>query len=63
MKNNLKTIKLNALFKKQESEELRNKWKLLTEEDPIEKELALSKYINSKNEYLDLIQQIQDFKE
>jgi hypothetical protein len=63
MKNNLKTIKLNALLKKQESDELRNKWKLLTEEDPIEKELALSKYISSKNEYLDLIQQIQYFKE
>ena len=63
MENDLKKIKLDALYQKQESDELRNKWKLLTEEDPIEKELALSKYISSKNEYLDLIQQIQDFKE
>ena len=61
MNNNLKKIKLNALVKKQEYEEYRAKWKETPDEDPIEKELALSRYIESKSEYYDLIQQIKEW--
>ena len=61
MNNNLKKIKLNALVKKQEYEEYRAKWKDIPEEDPMEKYLALRKYVQSKNEYLDLIEQIEKY--
>ena len=40
-------------------EEHRKKWKETPEDDPIEKELALSRYIELKFEYYDLIQQIK----
>ena len=55
----LKKIKLNALIKKIAYEEHRKKWKETPEDDPIEKELALSRYIELKFEYYDLIQQIK----
>ena len=61
MNNDLKKIKLNALVKKQEYEEYRAKWKEIPEEDPMEKYLALRKYVQSKNEYLDLIEQIEKY--
>tara|TARA_E500000305_G_C3816014_1_gene140666 strand:- start:114 stop:302 length:189 start_codon:yes stop_codon:yes gene_type:complete len=61
MNHNLKKIKLNALVKKQEYEEYRAKWKDIPEEDPMEKYLALRKYVQSKNEYLDLIEQIEKY--
>ncbi len=61
MNNDLKKIKLNALVKKQEYEEYRAKWKDIPEEDPMEKYLALRKYVQSKNEYLDLIEQIEKY--
>jgi len=59
MNNDLKKIKLNALIKKIAYEEHRKKWKETPEDDPIEKELALSRYIELKFEYYDLIQQIK----
>tara|TARA_X000001382_G_scaffold123312_1_gene106970 strand:- start:2566 stop:2754 length:189 start_codon:yes stop_codon:yes gene_type:complete len=59
MNNDLKKIKLNALLKKAAYEEHRKKWKETPEDDPIEKELALSRYIELKSEYYDLIQQIK----
>ena len=61
MNNDLKKIKLNALVKKQEYEEYRTKWKDTPEEDPMEKYLALRKYVQSKNEYFDLIEQIEKY--
>jgi hypothetical protein len=57
----LKKIKLNALIKKIAYEEHRKKWKETPDEDPIEKELALSRYIELKSEYYDLIQQIKEW--
>ena len=57
----LKKIKLNALIKKIAYEEHRKKWKETPEDDPIEKELALSRYIELKSEYYDLIQQIKEW--
>jgi len=60
MENDLKKIKLDALYQKQESDELRNKWQNFTDEDPIEKDLALSKYIKSKTKYLKLLAQIKE---
>jgi len=59
MNNDLKKIKLNALIKKAAYEEQRKKWVNTPDGDPIEKELALSKYIELKSEYYDLIQQIK----
>ena len=55
----LKKIKLNALIKKIAYEEHRKKWKETPDEDPIEKELALSRYVESKMQYYDLIEQIK----
>tara|TARA_R100000278_G_scaffold106211_1_gene82761 strand:- start:642 stop:833 length:192 start_codon:yes stop_codon:yes gene_type:complete len=60
MENDLKKIKLNALYQKQESDELRKKWQNFTDEDPIEKDLTLSKYIKSKTKYLKLLAQIKE---
>ena len=57
----IKKIKLNALIKKIAYEEHRKKWKETPDEDPIEKELALSRYIELKSEYYDLIQQIKNY--
>ena len=61
MNNDLKKIKLNALIKKIAYEAHRKKWKETPEDDPIEKELALSRYIELKFEYYDLIQQIKEW--
>ena len=63
MNNDLKfkKIKLNALIKKIAYEEHRKKWKETPEEDPIEKELALSRYVESKMQYYDLIEQIKNY--
>ena len=61
MNNDLKKIKLNALLKKAAYEEHRKKWKETPEDDPIEKELALSRYIELKCQYYDLIQQIKEW--
>jgi len=61
MNNDLKKIKLNALIKKIAYEEHRKKWKETPEDDPIEKELALSRYIELKSQYYDLIQQIKEW--
>ena len=57
----IKKIKLHALIKKIAYEEHRKKWKETPDEDPIEKELALSRYIELKSEYYDLIQQIKNY--
>ena len=57
----LKKIKLNALIKKIAYEEHRKKGKETPEDDPIENELALSRYIELKFEYYDLIQQIKEW--
>ena len=57
----IKKIKLNALIKKIAYEEHRKKWKETPDEDPIEKELALNRYIELKSEYYDLIQQIKNY--
>ena len=62
MENDLKKIKLNALYQKQESDELRKKWQNFTDEDPIEKDLALSKYIKSKTKYLKLLALVEEIK-
>jgi len=59
MNNDLKRIQLDALVKKAVCDEQRKKWKETPDEDPIEKELALSRYIELKSEYYDLIQQIK----
>ena len=59
MNNDLKRIQLDALVKKAVCDEQRKKWKETPDEDPIEKELALSRYIELKFEYYDLIQQIK----
>ena len=48
-------------MKKIAYEEHRKKWKETPEDDPIEKELALSRYIELKSEYYDLIQQIKEW--
>ena len=63
MNNDLKfkKIKLNALIKKIAYEEHRKKWKETPEEDPIEKELALSRYVESKMQYYDLIEHIKNY--
>ena len=61
MNNDLKKIKLNALVKKAVCDEQRKKWTETPDEDPIEKELALSRYIELKFEYYDLIQQIKNY--
>ena len=61
MNNDLKRIQLDALVKKAVCDEQRKKWKETPEDDPIEKELALSRYIESKSEYYDLIQQIKEW--
>ena len=58
----LKKIKLDALYQKQESDELRKKWQNFTDEDPIEKDLALSKYIKSKTKYLKLLALVEEIK-
>ena len=66
MENDLKKIKLDALYQKQESDELRKKWQNFTDsglEDPIEKNLALSKYIKSKTKYLKLLAQIKEHQQ
>ena len=44
MNNDLKRIQLDALVKKAVCDEQRKKWKETPDEDPIEKELALSRY-------------------
>ena len=65
MENDLKKIKLDALYQKQESDELRKKWQNFTDsglEDPIEKSLALSKYIKSKTKYLKLLALVEEIK-
>jgi|TARA_Y100001963_G_scaffold109137_1_gene150836 hypothetical protein len=62
MENDLKKIKLDALYQKQESDELRKKWQNFTDEDPIEKDLALSKYIKSKTKYLKLLALVEEIK-
>ena len=62
MENDLKKIKLDALYQKQESDELRRKWQNFTDEDPIEKNLALSKYIKSKTKYLRLLALVEEIK-
>ena len=62
MENDLKKIKLDALYQKQESDELRRKWQNFTDEDPIEKDLALSKYIKSKTKYLKLLALVETIK-
>ena len=65
MENDLKKIKLDALYQKQESDELRKKWQNFTDsglEDPIEKNLALSKYIKSKTKYLKLLALVEEIK-
>ena len=65
MENDLKKIKLDALYQKQESDELRKKWENFTYsglEDPIEKNLALSKYIKSKTKYLKLLALVEEIK-
>ena len=59
MNNDLKRIQLDALVKKAVCDEQRKKWKETPDEDPIEKELALSRYIELKSQYYDLIQQIK----
>ena len=59
MNNDFKRIQLDALVKKAVCDEQRKKWKETPEDDPIEKELALSRYIELKFEYYDLIQQIK----
>jgi len=61
MNNDLKRIQLDALVKKAVCDEHRKKWKETPDEDPIEKELALSRYIESKSQYYDLIQQIKEW--
>ena len=63
MKNNFKKIKLNALYQKQESDQLKNKWKNLTDQDPIEKDLALGEYVKSKTKYLKLLAQIKEHQQ
>ena len=62
MENDLKKIKLDALYQKQESDELKKKWQNFTDEDPIEKNLALSKYIKSKTKYLRLLALVEEIK-
>ena len=59
MNNDLKTIKFNALLKKAACDEQRKKWVNTPDGDPIEKELALSKYIELKFQYYELIEQIK----
>jgi len=61
MNNDFKRIQLDALVKKAVCDEQRKKWKETPEDDPIEKELALSRYIELKFEYYDLIQQIKEW--
>jgi len=56
----LKKLRLDALVKGQEAEDLRKKWMALTNDDPIENDLALSRYVKSKGQYLDLIQQLKE---
>ena len=63
MKNDFKKIKLNALYQKQESDQLKNKWKNLTDQDPIEKDLALGEYVKSKTKYLKLLAQIKEHQQ
>jgi len=63
MENDFKKIKLNALYQKQESDQLKNKWKNLTDQDPIEKDLALSEYVKSKTKYLKLLAQIKEHQQ
>ena len=60
MNTDLKKLKLDALVKRQEAEDLRKKWMALTNDDPIENDLALSRYVKSKGQYLDLIQQLKE---
>jgi len=61
MNNDLKRIQLDALVKKAVCDEQRKKWKETPDEDPIEKELALSRYVESKMQYYDLIEQIKEW--
>ena len=51
MNTDLKKLRLDALVKGQEAEDLRKKWIALTNDDPIENDLALSKYVKSKNQH------------
>ena len=60
MNTDLKKLRLDALVKGQEAEDLRKKWMALTNDDPIENDLALSRYVKSKGQYLDLIQQLKE---
>ena len=60
MNTDLKKLRLDALVKGQEAEDLRKKWMSLTNDDPIENDLALSKYVKSKNQHLDLIRLIRE---
>jgi len=61
MNNDFKRIQLDALVKKAVCDEQRKKWKETPDEDPIEKELALSRYVESKMQYYDLIEQIKNY--
>ena len=63
MNTDLKKLRLDALVKGQESEDLSKKWMALTNDDPIENDLALSKYVKSKNQHLDLIRLIREVQE
>ena len=63
MNTDLKKLRLDALVKGQEAEDLRKKWMSLTNDDPIENDLALSKYVKSKNQHLDLIRLIREVQE
>ena len=60
MNTDLKKLRLDALVKGQEAEDLRKKQMALTNDDPIENDLALSRYVKSKGQYLDLIQQLKE---
>ena len=61
MNNDFKRNQLDALVKKAVCDEQRKKWKETPDEDPIEKELALSRYVESKMQYYDLIEQIKNY--
>ena len=63
MNTDLKKLRLDALVKGQEAEDLRKKWMALTNDDPIENDLALSEYVKSKNQHLDLIRLIREVQE
>ena len=63
MNTDLKTLRLDALVKGQEAEDLRKIWMALTNDDPIENYLDLSKYVKSKNQHLDLIRLIREVQE